>query len=168
MIVPSRTEAVATARQRLSALLRSHGFDVVEERDLGESSVVRAIAGTADEPLTIVMVGAGRVHERNGEPKKRHVRLTRCENALLQELMQAGGRPRAVSELAHALWGYDDRDAIRCLRVHVCGLRRKLEANPRRPSLVLTVRGGYRLDLRTEIPLIVTGRRSARIWPPGS
>jgi two-component system response regulator RegX3 len=44
------------------------------------------------------------------------------------------------------VWHTNDGDNTRALDVHIAYLRRKLEADPRRPKLIVTERGvGYRL-----------------------
>ena len=70
--------------------------------------------------------------------------LTRLECRLLKELML---RPRQVVSRAYlmkTIWKTDYLGDTRTLEVHVCGLRKKIEANPRNPEYLRTVRGmGY-------------------------
>ncbi|RAS71153.1 DNA-binding response OmpR family regulator [Lentzea atacamensis] len=83
----------------------------------------------------------GLVH-RAGE----RVHLTRTEFRLLLELAGAGGRIVTREQLLQKVWGYDYFGDTRLLDVHIRRLRRKVEANPDDPALVLTVRGaGYRI-----------------------
>ncbi|GAB2834970.1 response regulator transcription factor [Lentzea nigeriaca] len=83
----------------------------------------------------------GLVH-RAGE----RVHLTRTEFRLLLELAGAGGRIVTREQLLQKVWGYDYFGDTRLLDVHIRRLRRKVEANPDDPVLVLTVRGaGYRI-----------------------
>ncbi|HUQ58228.1 response regulator transcription factor [Lentzea sp.] len=83
----------------------------------------------------------GLVH-RAGE----RVHLTRTEFRLLLELAGAGGRIVTREQLLQRVWGYDYFGDTRLLDVHIRRLRRKVEANPDDPALVLTVRGaGYRI-----------------------
>ncbi|MGZ3146724.1 response regulator transcription factor [Lentzea chajnantorensis] len=83
----------------------------------------------------------GLVH-RAGE----RVHLTRTEFRLLLELAGAAGRIVTREQLLHRVWGYDYFGDTRLLDVHIRRLRRKVEANPDDPALVLTVRGaGYRI-----------------------
>ncbi|BBF99415.1 MULTISPECIES: response regulator transcription factor [Pseudonocardia] len=78
---------------------------------------------------------------RAGEP----VHLTRTEFRLLAELAAAGGRIVTRDELLSRVWGYEYHGDTRLLDVHVRRLRRKVEADPDRPTVVLTVRGaGYK------------------------
>ncbi|GAA3641414.1 DNA-binding response OmpR family regulator [Lentzea atacamensis] len=83
----------------------------------------------------------GLVH-RAGE----RVHLTRTEFRLLLELAGAAGRIVTREQLLQKVWGYDYFGDTRLLDVHIRRLRRKVEANPDDPALVLTVRGaGYRI-----------------------
>lgn len=83
----------------------------------------------------------GLVH-RAGE----RVHLTRTEFRLLLELAGAGGRIVTREQLLQKVWGYDYFGDTRLLDVHIRRLRRKIEADPDDPALVLTVRGaGYRI-----------------------
>jgi DNA-binding response OmpR family regulator len=51
------------------------------------------------------------------------------------------------AQLLQAVWGYDaDVEDERTVNVHIRRLREKVELDPSRPSLILTVPGiGYRL-----------------------
>lgn len=73
------------------------------------------------------------------------VHLTRTEFRLLLELVGAEGRIVTREELLQRVWGYDYFGDTRLLDVHIRRLRRKIEANPDEPTVILTVRGaGYR------------------------
>ncbi|MFE2755118.1 response regulator [Actinosynnema sp. NPDC059335] len=77
----------------------------------------------------------------------REVHLTRTEFRLLVELASAQGRIVTREQLLQRVWGYDYFGDTRLLDVHIRRLRRKVEANPDEPTLVVTVRGaGYRMD----------------------
>jgi DNA-binding response OmpR family regulator len=74
------------------------------------------------------------------------IALTPKEFDLLLALARA---PGVVSraELLRRVWGYSPLATTRTLDTHVAELRRKLEADPRRPRLIVTVRKvGYRLN----------------------
>ncbi|GHF32390.1 DNA-binding response OmpR family regulator [Amycolatopsis bartoniae] len=74
------------------------------------------------------------------------VHLTRTEFRLLVALATAQGDVVTREELLHRIWGYDYFGDTRLLDVHVRRLRRKIEPDPDRPEVVLTVRGaGYRI-----------------------
>ena len=66
--------------------------------------------------------------------------------AILAVLMRRSGQVIPRDELFRQVWRTNDGDNTRALDVHIAYLRRKLEADPRRPKLIVTERGvGYRL-----------------------
>jgi len=75
------------------------------------------------------------------------VQLTFSEYELLQALMQEPGRLFSRQELLRSIWGDGAYRDPRAIDVHIRHLREKLEEEPSRPQLILTVRGaGYRLN----------------------
>jgi DNA-binding response OmpR family regulator len=73
------------------------------------------------------------------------VHLTRTEFRLLHEILGARGRVVTREELLQRVWGYDYFGDTRLLDVHMRRLRRKIEDNPDRPTVVITIRGvGYK------------------------
>ncbi len=73
------------------------------------------------------------------------IHLTRTEFRLLLELLDAAGEVVSRQDLLRRVWGYEYFPDTRLLDVHIRRLRRKVEDDPDRPALVLTVRGiGYR------------------------
>ena len=80
---------------------------------------------------------------RDGET----VHLTRTEWDLLRELVRHAGRTLTHRQLFTAVWGKSYGDAQQNLRVHIRSLRRKIEADPVRPRLIVTEPGvGYRFE----------------------
>jgi DNA-binding response OmpR family regulator len=74
------------------------------------------------------------------------LRLTVSEFQLVRLLASEPGRAFSREELVRHLWATDFVGDRRAIDVHISNLRRKLEANPREPRRLLTVRGvGYRL-----------------------
>jgi len=73
--------------------------------------------------------------------------LTPTEFRLLAFLAQHPGQALSRSQILEAVWGYEaDLDSERTVNVHVRRLREKVELDPSRPMLILTVPGiGYRL-----------------------
>lgn len=66
---------------------------------------------------------------------------------ILALLMARAGQVVPRDELFRHVWRLDDGDNTRALDVHIAYLRRALEAEPRKPKLILTERGvGYRLQ----------------------
>ena len=75
------------------------------------------------------------------------VHLTKTEWALLRTLAAHLGRTLTHRQLWLAVWGPAHGDPAQHLRVHVRAIRRKLEADPVRPALLVTEPGvGYRLE----------------------
>lgn len=74
------------------------------------------------------------------------LRLTVSEFRLVQLLASRPGRVFTRDELVTHLWRSDFAGDRRAIDVHISNLRRKLEADARRPRRLLTVRGiGYKL-----------------------
>jgi two-component system KDP operon response regulator KdpE len=75
------------------------------------------------------------------------VHLTRIEWELLRTLLKHAGRTLTHRQLFHAVWGNSSGDMQQYLRVHIRALRRKIEADPVRPRLIITEPGvGYRFE----------------------
>jgi len=73
--------------------------------------------------------------------------LTPTEFRLLVYLAQNRGQALTRAQLLDAVWGYAaDVDSERTVNVHIRRLREKVELDPGRPQIILTVPGlGYRL-----------------------
>lgn len=81
--------------------------------------------------------------------QREFIDLTPQEFSLLYVLAQAGGLPLSRLELLRRAWP-DAIDNPRTIDTHVLSLRKKVEIDPRQPSLIQTVRNvGYRFN--TEI-----------------
>jgi DNA-binding response OmpR family regulator len=120
---------LAELRSRIRAVLRRAG-----PRGFGDEVLV-ARDVTLDRARREVMV--------RGE----EVALTFSEFELLDSLMSYPGRAFNRLELLRAIWGESAYRDPRAIDVHVRHLREKLEAEPSRPRLIVTVRGaGYRLN----------------------
>jgi DNA-binding response OmpR family regulator len=66
---------------------------------------------------------------------------------ILSFLLVRAGQVVPRDELFRSVWHTEDGDNTRALDVHIAQLRQQLEADPRRPRLILTERGvGYRLQ----------------------
>ncbi len=73
-----------------------------------------------------------------------HLRPIAC--GILALLMKRSGEVVSREELFRRVWRTSDGDNTRALDVHIAYLRRRLEADPRSPKLIVTERGvGYRL-----------------------
>ena len=74
------------------------------------------------------------------------VALTRTEYALLRELALHANRVMTHQDLLARVWGPEYRDDVDYLRAYVRYLRRKLEADPSHPRIIVTLAGtGYML-----------------------
>jgi two-component system KDP operon response regulator KdpE len=80
---------------------------------------------------------------RGGSP----VHLTPIEWGLLRVLATNAGRTMTHAQLFARVWERNHGDAQQNLRVHVASLRRKLERDSVRPTIIITEPGvGYRFD----------------------
>jgi len=78
---------------------------------------------------------------RDGQP----VVLSAREFQLLRYLIENRGRVVSREELLKDVWGYHALPSTRTVDVHMAWLRQKLEANPKHPEFILTLRGlGYK------------------------
>ena len=76
----------------------------------------------------------------------KRVKLTPTEFEILYCLLQHFNNPVTLATLLDEVWGYDSSEDVRMLRVHVGGLRNKIEANPKVPAYLHTVTNvGYKL-----------------------
>jgi two-component system KDP operon response regulator KdpE len=72
------------------------------------------------------------------------IALTPTEYNLLFQLATNAGRVLSHAELLKKVWGDEYREEVHYLKVYVGRLRTKLERDPAKPELILTVRGvGY-------------------------
>ena len=78
---------------------------------------------------------------RDGTP----VPLSAREFQLLRYLIEHRGSLVSRDELLTEVWGYEALPSTRTVDVHMAWLRQKLEANPKHPEYILTLRGlGYK------------------------
>ncbi len=74
------------------------------------------------------------------------VKLTPTEFEILYCLMQHFNNPVTLATLLDEVWGYDSNEDVRMLRVHVGGLRNKIEPDTKHPKYLHTVTNvGYKL-----------------------
>lgn len=78
---------------------------------------------------------------RNGKT----VELSSKEFGILTCMAKYPGRVFSVEELFELVWGEFNSGDTRTVTVHISSLRKKLEENPSKPKLILTIRGiGYK------------------------
>jgi two-component system KDP operon response regulator KdpE len=76
------------------------------------------------------------------------IRLTPIEWDILRTLVSNAGRTLTHRQIFDAVWGAAAGNPQQYLRVHITNLRRKVEANPACPELIVTEPGvGYRAEL---------------------
>ncbi|MGZ4358222.1 MAG: response regulator [Gaiellaceae bacterium] len=123
-------------------------FSIREFRSRVRALLRRAAVGAAAPERGEAL----RVGDVEIDPARRRVRvgerspdLTYVEFEILRTLAAEAGRVFSRSLLLTLIWGDDAFRDPRTIDVHVRHLREKLEPEPARPELILTVRGaGYR------------------------
>jgi two-component system KDP operon response regulator KdpE len=104
----------------------------------------RATGEAGDSVITVEQLEidlAGRTVRREGEL----VHLTATEFRLLRALAQARGKLLTHRQILTDVWGIEYADDVHVLRVHTANLRRKIETESARPTIILTDPGvGYR------------------------
>lgn len=115
---------------RIRALLR---------RAYGELSTPNADVLYAGD----LVIDSGRGQVRRGP---QYLSLTPLELRLLVFLARHPGQALSRAQILDGVWGYPaDVDSERTVNVHIRRLREKIELDPSRPALILTVPGtGYR------------------------
>ncbi len=74
------------------------------------------------------------------------VKLTPTEFEILYCLLQHLNKAVTLATLLDEVWGYDSNEDVRMVRVHVGGLRQKIEIDTRKPKYLHTVTNvGYKL-----------------------
>lgn len=116
---------------RIRALLRRNDSKIQEK---SEKEILRAgeIEILADSLEAIV--------------SDKKVKLTPTEFEILYCLMQHLNKPVSLATLLDEVWGYGSDEDVRMVRVHVGGLRQKIEEDSRNPKYLHTVTNvGYKL-----------------------
>jgi DNA-binding response OmpR family regulator len=111
-------------------------------------AVLRRGVTTAAQPNAAVRVGDLELDPERHEVQLRGapVTLTATEFRLLHILARAPGRVFSRTELMEQLFGWDYDGTERGVDAHIKNVRRKIERDPTRPTLIETVVGvGYRV-----------------------
>lgn len=108
-------------------------------------SALRSATLHDSEPVTtfgdIEIDFAARVVRKNGEA----VKLTSTEYSLLTLFAKHEGKVLTHQYLLREIWGAGYINQSQYLRVYIAQLRKKIEADPNRPALIVTASGiGYR------------------------
>jgi len=116
---------------RIEALLRRSGAALAVSPEHAEFGAVRVDL---------------RKHEVTREGKL--LTLSPVEFRLLEYLIARRGVVISREELLENVWGLQGDTLSRTVDVHIAGLRKKIEADPRYPRYLLTVKGaGYKLAI---------------------
>lgn len=122
---------------RLRALMRRSSSEETAEGSSG--------TGSATEKLS---AGDLRLFPESLEVqvKDELIKLTPTEFEILYCLMQHVNQAVNLSTILDEVWGYEANEDVRMLRVHIGGLRQKVEINHKKPQYLQTVTNvGYRL-----------------------
>jgi two-component system alkaline phosphatase synthesis response regulator PhoP len=121
-------------------------FDTLELMARVEALLRRAPTRTGQGILnfgSIRMDIRGTQVTRDGNP----VYLSAREFQLLRYFAEHPGATLSRSELLREVWGYEEGTFTRTVDVHVASLRQKLEKDPKKPQIIVTLPGaGYRFE----------------------
>ncbi len=119
---------------RIEVLLRR------SSQNMSHEGVYRFGSVTIDLPGTAVF--------RDGQ----QVPLSAREFELLRYLVEHQGFTISRATLLEEVWGYKASTYTRTVDAHIFTLRQKIEDNPRRPTLIVTVTGlGYKLEINPTV-----------------
>jgi len=122
-------------------------FSTLELQARVRAQLRRAARGQAASDRLVIGSLEIDLARRTVRRKGQEVHLTPTEWALLRAFVANRGRTLTHQQLFHATWGRAEGDAQQYLRVYVSQLRRKLEEDPVRPTLIRTDPAvGYRFD----------------------
>ena len=117
---------------RIRVLLRRNNMEK-EKNSLSDEILSAGDITISPETLEAVIVN-------------KKVKLTPTEFEILYCLMQHFNNPVTLATLLDEVWGYDSNEDVRMLRVHVGGLRNKIEPDTKNPKYLHTVTNvGYKL-----------------------
>lgn len=119
---------------RIKAQLRRN----YDYQDTGENSAIN-LSGL------LLNAGEGTVHKDGVS-----LELTRTEFCILELLMKNPGRIFTKQQIIDYAWGNDYMAEENTVMVHISNLRAKIEDNPKKPTLLKTVKGlGYKFEKGT-------------------
>ena len=121
----------------------------IQQLVLRIEAVLRRSAGAQEQAPTLTL-GDVEIDVKNlsGTNGADEIAFTKREMEVLNYLAQHSERPVSREELLSKVWGYARGLDIetRTVDIHIAKLRRKIEADPKDPVALITVRGaGYRL-----------------------
>ena len=80
------------------------------------------------------------------DEKGSKIRLTEKETSILKYLYRAGEKVVTRDVLLQEVWGYNSGVTTHTLETHIYRLRQKIEKDPTNATILITDRGGYRLQ----------------------
>jgi two-component system response regulator RegX3 len=124
----------------------------IQQLVLRVEAVLRRSEDGRLEADTITLMSGIVIDARNldGRDSGNLLTFTRREIDVLRYLAAHSARAVSREELLNKVWGYARNLDIetRTVDIHIAKLRRKIEANPKEPGNLITIRGaGYRLLL---------------------
>jgi two-component system KDP operon response regulator KdpE len=125
-------------------------FSTIEFQARIRANLRRAEAAQLAAQAQPIQIGDLMVDFTNRVLKRgtRAIHLTPIEWELLRAFVMNAGRTLTHQQLFNAVWGRAYGDPQQYLRVHVANLRRKIEADPVLPTLIVTEPGvGYRFEM---------------------
>jgi two-component system response regulator RegX3 len=122
----------------------------IQQLVLRVEAVLRRSQVGIEQAKTISLGNTVQIDTENltGRSGSESLAFTRREIEILSYLAAHSDRPVPREELLTKVWGYarDIGIETRTVDIHIAKLRRKIEANPKEPENLITVRGaGYRL-----------------------
>jgi two-component system, OmpR family, alkaline phosphatase synthesis response regulator PhoP len=119
-------------------------FDTLELMARVEALLRRApnrVDSTRTDGQGIYRLGAIVVDSRRGKVTSagRPVNLTSREFQLLRYLVEHNGVTVSREELLEQVWGHIPGTLTRTVDMHIASLRQKMEVNPKRPEMIITV-----------------------------
>jgi DNA-binding response OmpR family regulator len=115
-------------------------------------AILRRVQQLRPEPGGEIRLGALAINPetRMASIDDRAIELTAKEFELLHHFARSPGRVFRRVELLDSVWGYGHDGYEHTVNSHINRLRAKIEQDPRRPRLIVTVWGvGYKLDARS-------------------
>lgn len=126
--------SLAELLARVKALLRRS--ELMKAAQVAQSGTAPLLNGV------LTLHPSRRQAQMNGQ----NLDFTALEFDLLLHFMQHPGQVFSRSQLLNAVWGYTHDGYEHTVTTHINRLRAKLEADPLRPQMILTVRGaGYKM-----------------------
>ncbi len=122
----------------------------IQQLVLRVEAVLRRSQIGIDQAKTISLANGVHIDTENlsGQNGAEPLTFTKREIEVLVYLAANSGRPVPREELLTKVWGYARNLEIetRTVDIHIAKIRRKIEADPKEPASLVTVRGaGYRL-----------------------